>query len=329
MNSDFQIISYWKELEFGFFSWANKIKMSLKEKKTETLTSKSAESYFSRKITWRNLSYLILFNLWCVSYCCHFHHHLWLSTPFQSLLKQWLLLLFLQFHISLRLFVDVFSGRSNRKKVFVCVIWKVNKQNVFLWAFRGISHSLRLKKVCDGFQWHWIAFLFFFIAVLSCHRPLCHLSFRRISWFHRCSKKLIFFKTKQRFIAFDKKAFLKKFFLPFYKRNSEGGFIFPKCSPWILKYKMLERLAVFQWKSAAPFHPFVIYIWEYLRKWILNERREKRLAFAGALPEENDWKKLKKIRVERNNCWRSFADLFSQWLSTGRQRVVTTPKEFH
>ena len=108
------IINYnfhWKELKYFQFlfsfstnifvaPWANKIKMSLRWK-SETVyieTQNCASSRFSRKITWRNL-YLILFNLWCVSYCCHFHHHLWLSTPFQSLVKQWLLLLFLQFHI--------------------------------------------------------------------------------------------------------------------------------------------------------------------------------------------------------------------------------------
>lgn len=43
---------------------------------------------------------------------------------------------------------------------------------------------------------------------------------------------------------------------------------------------MLEKTFrfVFQRELSAPFfHPFVIYIWAYLRKWILNERSQTRV----------------------------------------------------
>lgn len=50
---------------------------------------------------------------------------------------------------------------------------------------------------------------------------------------------------------------------------------FRKFIPWILNIQNAWEASLLQWELSAPFHPFVIYIWAYLRKWILNERKPK------------------------------------------------------
>lgn len=161
--------------------------MSPKKKENrDELTSKCAESYFSRKITWRNLC-LILFNLWCVSYCCHSHHHLWLSTPFQSLLKQWLLLLFLQFHIFSIFLRSMFfqvgpierEPEPESSPSPVCYL-KSQQTKCFSLSFSWNFTFFKIEKESNGFQHlmsltkeSYVTFLIFYLCfwLVTAHYP--------------------------------------------------------------------------------------------------------------------------------------------------------------
>lgn len=125
----------------------------------------------------------------CLHCAVIFHHHLWLSTPFQSLVKQWLFL-FLQFHIFLFLALMFFQvgpmededeEETGHRQ---CLLFKKSTNKIFFFEIFVEFHILRSSSL-KVFSCRWIGrislqILFF----MSCHRPIVS-SPSSFSWIQR------------------------------------------------------------------------------------------------------------------------------------------------
>lgn len=167
------------QIEFSIpsLSWANKIKISPTEDASFP-SRKTAESFFSRKITWRNL-YLILFNLWCVSYCCHFPSSsltfdtISISPQTMTVIIIFTISYFSIFHVCFVVAL-FFQVGPIENQAFACYL-KSQQTKCFSLRFSWNFTFFKIEKSLLAFQCRWMeinsSYSCFF---LSCHRPLCH-----------------------------------------------------------------------------------------------------------------------------------------------------------